>query len=245
MVHSPGTRSISAQISGVTDSATATVSPTAAYYTMIPDVSSPLAGDTVTVTVTANNGIPSGDLSAEFALSTDSPGATTTGNAITFTAAGNATVTAVHNTYGTVLTLHVTVVTDRTNPADITVNLSAFSVRVGGTITATITGTDAHGNPLGDLTDLATITSDHPTDVIGADGSIRFPSASTHVITAAIGAISDSVFVTVIPAAAGGGGGLASTGAEPTPLAALTAVLLLLGAALLSARRVRRDGSST
>lgn len=133
----------------------------------------------------------------------------------------------------------VTVNADRTNPATISLKLSATSVDIGSTITATVTGADAWGNDLGDLTDLATITSDHPTDMIGADGSIRFPSASPHVITASIGVLSQSVTVTVIPAA-DGSTGLAGTGVEPLPLVGTALLLLLVGAALtVGLRRIR------
>src|SRR5690554_306228 len=294
------------------------------------DDATPFVGDPVTFRATVENGDPTVDLSGEFTFTTDATSADMTDNEVTFTKPGTWTVTATHDVSGIELTLPVTAGLDRTTPADITLNLSANTtavdstvtfdvtgtdawgndlgdltdlasissdhpsdaigpgnsihltaskahlitatiggvsdsdtitvetdrtnpatirlslsktvVNVGGSITARVGGTDAWGNDLGDLTDLTTFSSDHPTDVIGADGSIRFPSASAHVITATIGALSHSVSVTVIPASAGGTTELAGTGTAPLPLVWTALGLLLLGAGLVRGPRPERIG---
>jgi len=141
--------------------------------------------------------------------------------------------------------------------------LSASTVDQGGSITVQVDGFDAQGEPLGDVTELVTLTSSVATDVIKGN-SVTFPHASPHIITASIGAVTDSVLIEVIPAAVvvpadtsngtGGStqpiraGGLAATGADLTgPLSAMPLLFVLGGGALLIARRRRRkpEGSAS
>lgn len=206
-------------------------------YLLAPDIPSPLVGDELTVTATAVDGDPAGDLSAAFVFTADTLDVSVTGNRLTFTTPGDWTITATHMLTGAQATLPITVGVDRTQPATIELTLSATSVDQGGSVTASVTGTDAWGNPLGDLTDLATLTSDHASDVIGPGPVIRFPTASPHVITAIIGTVTHSVAVTVVPAATGA---LAQSGADVADAGAAMATLLLLGGALLAMRRTHR-----
>ncbi len=206
-------------------------------YLLAPDIPSPLVGDELTVTATAADGDPVGDLSATFVFTADTPDVTVVDNRLTFTTPGEWTITATHALTGVQATLPITVGVDRTSPAVIELTLSATSVEQGGSVTAKVTGTDTWGNPLGDLTDLAVLTSDHPSDIVGPGPVIRFPTASTHVITASIGTVRHSVALTVVPAATGA---LAQSGADVAGAGVAVATLLLLGGALLAMRRARR-----
>ena len=151
----------------------------------------------------------------------------------TFTRTGTYTVTATMDGVSTTTT--VTVVADVADPAVITVTPSASSVKLGGSLTLEVTGEDAYGNPVGDLTDRATFESDWDVDQI--EGStVTFPHASVHTITATVDGVSSSVEITVIePASAG----LAFTGFDPMgpSLMALGALLLGAGTMLVARRR--------
>ncbi|WAB84375.1 hypothetical protein OVN20_02025 [Microcella daejeonensis] len=73
---------------------------------------------------------------------------------------------------------------------------SALAVRQGGSVTLQVGATDAFGNPIvvdpGDVT----VTSSVPTDVI--DGlTVTFPTASPHVLTVTVGAVSAPVTIEV------------------------------------------------
>ena len=172
-----------------------------------------------------------GDLAADVDFTT-SP-ALTAGET-TFTRAGTYTVTATIG--GVTTTTTVTVVANVAAPAVITVTPSASSVKLGGSITLGVTGEDAYGNPVGDLTERATFESDWDVDQI--DGAtVTFPHASVHTITATVDGVSSSIEITVIePASAG----LAATGVDPLGPSLMSLGALLLGAgALLVARRRR------
>ena len=164
---------------------------------------------------------------------------TVTGSSVRFTTAGTHTVTATLDANPAVTaTASVTVTADHAHPASLDLSLSDVSVDEGGSITAVVTGVDSYGNPLGDLTSAARITSDHPGDRI-VGGTITFPSASTHVITASYNGAVTSAAVTVIPRA----GLMARTGSELGPAIALGAALLIAGMlALLIARHRRTRG---
>jgi len=206
-------------------------------YLVASDVPAPFVGTAITLSVTASDGTPAGDLSAGFTFAADTGDVTVSGNQLTFTTPGTWTVTATHALTGVTASLPITVSVDRTTPATIELHLSATTVAQGGSVSATVTGSDAWGNPLGDLTDLATLTSDHPSDVIGPGPVVRFPTASTHVITATIGAATHSVAVSVSPAAQRDT--LARSGSEATALASAAVLILLLGCALVGMRRPR------
>lgn len=206
-------------------------------YLVASDVPAPFVGTAITLSVTASDGTPAGDLSAGFTFAADTGDVTVSGNQLTFTTPGTWTVTATHALTGVTASLPITVSVDRTTPATIELHLSATTVAQGGSVSATVTGWDAWGNPLGDLTDLATLTSDHPSDVIGPGPVVRFPTASTHVITATIGAATHSVAVSVSPAAQRDT--LARSGSEATALASAAVLILLLGCALVGMRRPR------
>src|SRR5690606_18627047 len=101
----------------------------------------------------------------------------------------------------------------------------ATTVDVTDSITVTVTGVDEWGNNLGDITDIATITSSHASDIITGD-TVYFPSASIHTITAAVGAASSSADITVRPSLLG------FTGIDPSAALLVSAVLTLIGVAL-------------
>ncbi|MDR0874797.1 MAG: carboxypeptidase regulatory-like domain-containing protein [Clostridiales Family XIII bacterium] len=73
-----------------------------------------------------------------------------------------------------------------------------FSVNVGGSIAVKVGLYNQEGNYIQDLTNVATITSDHATDKI-AGGKVTFPSASTHIIKAEYAGLSDQVSIKVNP----------------------------------------------
>lgn len=121
------------------------------------------------------------------------------GDTITFYAAGIRTVTATIDGIST--TVQVTVLPAA--PAVLDLSADAVTVARGGSITITVTGTDAFGNSVGDLTDRVAFSSDQPTDVITGN-TVTFPHASPHVITATLGALTSSITIevqdtTVIP----------------------------------------------
>ncbi|RLV55985.1 hypothetical protein D9V41_08810 [Aeromicrobium phragmitis] len=85
--------------------------------------------------------------------------------------------------------------------ASVKLAASALEVEQGDAITLSATGFSADGSEIGDVTEAVTLTSDVDTDVI--EGStVRFPSASPHVITGTLpNGVSGSVTITVRPVA--------------------------------------------
>ncbi len=130
----------------------------------------------------------------------------------------------------------------------IDLSASATTVPQGGSITFSVRGRDAYGNPTGDLTDDVTLTSDVTTDVIVGE-TVTFPHASPHTLTAEYDQMIAQLVIEVVPAASGGGGAgptaddaIASTGADDgLALVAVAAVAVLgLGVALVIRRRSLR-----
>ena len=118
------------------------------------------------------------------------------GNTITFIKAGTHTITV---TVGTASTT-IEVVVAAGPPAEVTLVPSTLTVKQGGSLTLAVSGADAYGNDVGDLTGQAVFSSDVTTDVI--DGAtITFPHASPHVITATLGTLTSRVTVEVVPTA--------------------------------------------
>lgn len=90
--------------------------------------------------------------------------------------------------------------------ASLVVTPSSTTADTDGTVSVTVTGYDALGNSLGDLTSSATITSSVAADdVTGADVTFTFDPAAAvttdvvHTLTATVGAISGTADVTVSP----------------------------------------------
>jgi len=233
-VKTAATTTVTTETGGFTASATIDVSPSAlASLEITPVTDDIVAGTTQQFVVIGYDafGNSLGDLAAGVDFTT-SP-ALAAGET-TFTQAGTYTVTATVNGISTTTT--VTVVPNIASPAVVTVTPSASSVKLGGSITLQVTGEDAYGNPVGDLTDRATFESDWDVDQI--EGStVTFPHASVHTITATVEGVSSSVEITVIePVSAG----LAATGMDPLGPSLMSLGALLLGAgALLVARRRR------
>src|SRR5690606_18793288 len=67
---------------------------------------------------------------------------------------------------------------------EIRLTLSATSVPVGGSVTATVGGLNENGILIEDLSSIATLESDHDDDIDGM--TVTFPSASPHAITATV-----------------------------------------------------------
>jgi len=123
----------------------------------------------------------------------------------------------------------------------------------GDTITLVVNAFDADGQPLGDVSDIATVTSSVASDVI-VGTRVTFPHASPHLLTAVVGSAQASITVEVTPAAVAavpaavggpGPGGLAATGFEPLVPVTAMLVLLVLGAAALLVSRRRRNAGTT
>ena len=160
------------------------------------------------------------------------------------TTAGSYTiqVTATSGTLQPVSSSRHTVVVTAGAPTAIAVTSSAMQAARGDTITLSLTGTDGYGNPTGDLTSQAVFTSDWAADVI-TGSAVTFGHASTHIITARLGALVSTISIQVAdPAlAVTSKQGLAVTGVDAAPLSLGGTVLLILGlATLVTATRYRR-----
>lgn len=159
-----------------------------------------------------------------------------------FTQAGICTIAASTTVEGAVIQTSFEIEVVAGAAASLTVTPSAMSVAQGGTLTFSVTGLDAYGNPVD--ASAAVLTSSVATDVV--DGhSVTFPRASPHTITATLGDASQSVTVQVIPPVAPDA--LPRTGASGEAVAGIGAgalVLMLVGGALV-AGRIRRARSSS
>lgn len=153
----------------------------------------PSAGDTVAYSVTGFDGVDNlGDATASAVFSTTAPGATVEGNQITFTTAGDYTVTATIGDVSVFTDVRVT----GASVASIRIFPEDSVVSVGGNQSFTVEGFDAFSNPLGDYTAEATFTTDVPDATVDGD-SITFGSTGSGTVTALVGGVSDSTGVTV------------------------------------------------
>ena len=153
-----------------------------------------------------------------------------------FTAAGICPVTASATLFGQPISTEFDVTVSAAAAATLEITPTATSVPQGGSVTFTVVGEDAFGNPAD--TSGAVLTSSVASDVV--DGrTVSFPTASPHTITATLGEASASVTIDVIPApvAAGIQSTGSTVGALALPLAGLAALLLVLGALVVIARR--------
>lgn len=163
----------------------------------------------------------------------------------TATRAGECEVTATVRG-STSLTTTFTVEVIAANLAQLGVVPSARSVEQGGSLTFSVTGADAYGNPVD--TSQVVLFSSVDSDVVNGL-TVTFPHASPHIITATLGGISTSVLIEVVPTKVTPVepktptvGGLVSTGADAPfagPLAAGALLLLLAGAGLFGAQKLR------
>lgn len=170
-----------------------------------------------------------------FVLTSDGAGDVVNGAVVTFGSEGSRVVAATWGAQTGSLAVDV-------QPAietGLRVTASSESVAQGGTLRFTVTTVDARGVALRDVTDEAVLSSDTPSDVVDGN-TVRFPSASEHVITARLGVLTGETRVTVVPtAAAAPAAGLAATGATLAP-AWVAAALLALGVLAWGAPRLRR-----
>ncbi|SKB06761.1 hypothetical protein [Aeromicrobium choanae] len=122
-----------------------------------------------------------GDVTSDVTFTSSNASDVIDGDEISFTQAGERTITATHAN-GTTATLVVDVAVVLDEVARMVLGFSG-AAREGDTVAMTVTGTDRFGNDLGDVTSDVTFTSSVATDVI--DGHrITFPHASPHTITA-------------------------------------------------------------
>ncbi|MFG6477442.1 CocE/NonD family hydrolase [Microbacterium sp. P06] len=148
--------------------------------------------------------------------------------------------------------------------ASIELTVSETTVDQGDTVTVAVTGFDAEGEELGDVTDLAALSSSVDTDVF-AGSAVTFVHASPHVITAAVNGATDSVTVEVVPAPTptptatpstppvvgdvtdSSPDDLAATGMSPVvfSLAGAAALALIAGIALFAIRRRREENATS
>lgn len=110
-------------------------------------------------------------------------------------------------------------------PTTLTLTPSATLVAQGGALTFSVTGADALGNDVGDISSQITLSSDVASDVV-TGLSVAFPHASPHTITATGLGLSATVVVEVIPT-------LAATGVQPEALLWVGLLPLLLGFELI------------
>jgi LPXTG-motif cell wall-anchored protein len=225
-----GTYEVTASIGSVSDEATVVVTPAALSTIELGTTATGLiAGDAADFTVEGfdAHGNSLGDLTSSATFSTDPAGTSITGSEITFEEAGSFEVTADVGGHQDQLVLQV----DPGDVESIELRFGATTVAVGGQLTFTVSGLNANGVAIDDLTASAVVESDDPTDEI-VGNTITFPHASPHEITATVGQLQDVVVIEVTPAELG------STGAESWWLGALAAVLLAgAGTLLLRSRR--------
>lgn len=227
-----GSRTVTATLGAVTTTATVdVVAGPLASLTISPSIDSVIEGDVIEFTLTGEDaaGNPR-DVSA--AVLTSSIGSDSiTDHSVTFSGAGDHVITATLDGITTAADVEVAA-----GPLDsLTIIPSATRVDQGGTLSFTVTGEDAAGNPV-DTSGVA-LTSSVATDVV-TGLSVKFPHASPHTITATLGDVSQSVTIEVTPAASPAG--LSSTGVDggtSVLLGAGALVLLLGGGILLLARR--------
>lgn len=240
-----GERVVTASLDGLAATAEVSVSAAPLHRIVVAASSASLvAGGTVAFTTAGEDrfGNTRGDLTDVTTFAGSAETDSVEGNEITFVTAGDNTVTA--SVAGFSAAVIVEVLADSDAPAEIRMLSSAAVVDRGGSITLRVNGTDRFGNEIAGLTERAVFTSDWAVDVI-TGSTITFPHASTHTITATLGALQSVVVVEVnepvsLPAAIAASV-LARTGTEPVLPATLglSALLLGMGAVLFSLRRRR------
>ena len=188
------------------------------------------AGNSVSFTVEGYDSADTdlGDFTTSATWTSSDPTAVITGSSFSFTKAGIHTITATVGAASDIAT--VTVAADVVD--DVSLELSATTVKQGDSLTFEAWTVDQFGNHITNVSSTVVVTSDQPTDVVTGT-TVRFPHASPHVITATLGAFSASVLVQVSPAA------LAATGVNLMIPLLLALALLLIGAALLLWRALR------
>jgi plastocyanin len=203
-----------------------------------PSAPTVVAGDELTFTVEAftPGDVSLGDFTSQVDFTSDDPDdvaspidPTTFG----FIDAGTHTFTATLKSDPTVVgTVQITVTPNLAIIGTLTLTPSQTIVQQGGTVTFITSGTDIFGNPLGNASSSATLTSNFAVDQISGN-SITFPHASTHVITTTLGGVTATVDITVDPV-------LGLTGVEAIPTIAMGVAMLVSGVVLLAFYFFRR-----
>lgn len=222
-----GARTITATLGAATTATPATLTatmPVTSWQTPVLEIT---AGDPLVlddVVVLDELGVP---LSPQPAISYSSPCAATWLG--TLTTAGLCPVTASATLFGETISTVFEVTVHEASLDTLTLTTTAGSVRQGGSLTFTVSGADAYGNPV-DVSS-AHLTSSVPTDVV--DGlTVTFPHASPHVITVTVGDVSSSVTIEVIPAALVNAGASVDAG-----VASLALLSVLIGVSAVTMRR--------
>ena len=124
----------------------------------------------------------------------------------------------------------------------LSISATSLTANRGDTITITASGADEANNPLGDVTDDITLSSDVDTDIVEGN-TVTFVDASPHTITVVHSPTGSSASVVINVTASSGLGGLPSTGALVVSVLAPVAALLIAAGTFVIATRRRREGA--
>ncbi|GAA3037325.1 hypothetical protein GCM10010462_25220 [Microbacterium dextranolyticum] len=188
-----GVHTVTATVNGVSTTAkiTVTAGPLRAL-TITPTAQTVTQGDTIGFTITGTDvaGNPVDTTAAVFSSSARAD--TITGTSVTFSGAGDHTVTATLDGVSTSARIRVVA-----GPlATLTVTPATATVTQGNTTVFTITGADAAGNPVN--VDAAALSSTARADAI--DGrAVTFSGAGTRTVTASLGHVTATADIEVTP----------------------------------------------
>lgn len=132
------------------------------------------------------------------------------------------------------ITLHAGVV------STLSITASSTTALQGDTITITASGADQAHNPLGDVTDDITLSSDVATDIV-VGNTVTFVDASPHTITVVHTPTGSSATVVIDVTPSSGLAGLPSTGALFASVLTLVAAVLIAAGAFVVATRKQRS----
>ncbi|MES2172238.1 MAG: hypothetical protein V4479_16180 [Actinomycetota bacterium] len=189
----------------ITDDVPVTVSPLVASVHLTVNPTSAAVHGTAAATLVGLNagGSQVADLTSYSTFTSNKPADSITGDVITLSAeTGTHQISASYGTLSDSTNLSAT-----PGPlATLELTPSATTANTGGALSLAVEGFDADGNTLGGLTSSATFSSSVAGDQLSASGiiftfdpSARATTSTVHTVTATIGAVSDSVDITVAP----------------------------------------------
>jgi len=217
---------------------TTVVARAAGTATITPQKATATAGTKTDFTVVVRDAAGDVVTPASVVLSSSNHNDTVNGLTVTADAAGSRTITA--SVDNGVLTTSTSLQVTAAPALTLTLTSDSDTVDQGGSLHFTVAAQDAFGNPAD--TSGVVLTSSMASDVVNGL-TVRFPHASTHVITATLDGVSTSVSIRVKPAPTASGTALASTGSSVAPLTCAALILLLAGAALWLMQRKRLPGN--
>ena len=195
--------------------------------TLTPTASTVTQGGSVTFTLAGEDAYGNPVDTSEAVLTSSVATDEIDGHTVTPADTGSRQITATLNAVNSHATIEVIAGPINT----LTLTPSVSTVEQGGSVTFTLSGEDAYGNPVD--TSEAVLTSSVATDEI--DGhTVTFPSASPHTITATLEEVTSHVTIEVIPVRSGSedpAPALRRTGAEPQGVFWGAALGLLLAGA--------------